>query len=267
MGENMDEGNAGLWHQVFAEGHPLLAGKQRRYGMLPGAPRCRLCYAPFGGAGGWIMRVRGLHVSERNPNFCNLCDKFLHAFPGGAEVSMSMMLVDIRGSVALSDRMSSADYARVVVETRRELHGIFERTDAFVLEYQGDSVFAVWPPGFVGPGHATQALEAADLLVGLAKQRPGRAAELGAGVHSGPIFIGTVPDAGGRMRGIGVFGLNVNVLGRLSHAAGPGEVLVSREAYAAAHREPPEGALEPRPVKGLDAPIAAVTLRAEPEMG
>ena len=82
-------GNQDLWRQIFHDGHPVLAKKQRRYRMLPGTPRCKLCFAPFGGTGGWIARRIGLRPSNRNPRFCNACDKFIEQFPGGAEVPLS----------------------------------------------------------------------------------------------------------------------------------------------------------------------------------
>ncbi|MDF3605465.1 hypothetical protein PE067_04445 [Paracoccus sp. DMF-8] len=94
-------GHEDLWRQIFHDGHPVLTGKQRRYRMLPGMPRCKMCFAPFGGFGGWIARRIGLRPSFRNPRFCNACDKFIEQFPGGAEVPVSILFCDLRGSVAL----------------------------------------------------------------------------------------------------------------------------------------------------------------------
>lgn len=230
--------NRDLWYQVFATGYPVLAQKQRRSSVLPGAPRCRLCEAPFGGVGGWMMRLRGLHVSERNANYCNACDGFLQAFPGGAEVPISMMLADIRGSVEMSSRMAPAEFARHVIGVLQVFHRILDKTEGFVLEYQGDSVLAVWPPGFVGKSHSEKAVRAAEMAAEAAGGLSGAQAMFGAAVHTGTIFIGTVPDAGGHMRGIGAFGRDLNVLARLAHSAQPGEIIVTEDAYCAAGRDP-----------------------------
>ena len=251
--------NEGLWHQVFASGHPVLSSKQRRYSLLPGAPRCKLCEVPFGGVGGFVMRFRGLHASSRNPNYCNACDGFLQAFPGGAEVPMSMLMVDIRGSVQLSNRLAPAEFAQQVIATRGELHEIFNRNDAFVLEYQGDSVFAVWPPGFVGPRHAALALTAARQIAAMGASRSADKPAVGASAHSGNVYIGTIPDAGGQMAGFGAFGADVNMLGRLTHAAQPGEVLVSRTLFELAG-EPLTGSLQRIQLKGFDEPAEVVSL-------
>jgi adenylate cyclase len=254
------EGNEGLWHTVFADGHPVLAGKQKRYTMLPGAPRCRLCHAPFGGVGGWVMRMRGLRASERNPNYCNACDGFLDAFPGGAEVPMSMMMVDIRNSVHLSANTSPTNFAKLVTAMRGDMLEILARTDGFVLEYQGDSVFAVWPPGFIGNNHAEKALEAAELAARLASSPGHLTAGVGMAVHTGNIFIGTVSAPGGRMQGIGAFGLDVNLLARLTHAARAGEVLVSTATFKAAGRPVPVEKIRTEVLKGIDHPVDAVVL-------
>ncbi len=254
------EGNESLWHTVFADGHPVLAGKQKRYSMLPGSPRCRLCQAPFGGLGGWVMRLRGLRASERNPNYCNACDGFLDAYPGGAEVPMSMMMVDIRNSVQQSAHTSPANFAKLVTAMRGDILDVLARTDGFVLEYQGDSVFAVWPPGFLGANHAEKALEAAELAARLASTPGHLTAGVGMAVHTGNIFIGTVSAPGGRMQGIGAFGLDVNLLARLTHAARSGEVLVSTETFKAAGRPVPVDRLRTEELKGIDHPVEAVVL-------
>lgn len=251
--------NTGLWFQVFAVGHPVLISKQRRYAMLPGSPRCKLCEAPFGGLGGVVMKLIGLSMSPRNSDYCTACDGFLRAFPGGAEVPMSMMMVDIRDSLELSSHITPSDYAKQVIATRNDLHGIFRSTDGFVLEYQGDSVFAVWPPGFVGEDHANKALKAAELVAALGAERHDGTPDVGAAVHTGTVYMGTIPDAGGQMCGIGAFGMNVNLLGRLVHAARPGEVLVSR-AVLEKVGQPPSSALRRLELKGVEVPVEAMSL-------
>lgn len=254
------DGNTELWYTVFAQGHPVLATKRRRYSLLPGSPRCKLCEAPFGGVGGWLMRLTGLVVSNRNPHYCNKCDGFLSAYPGGAEVPMAMMMIDIRNSVELSAKTSPRDFARLVMAMRSDVHDLLDQTDGFVLEYQGDSVFAVWPPGFVGGQHCQKALEAAELAARKAQRRSHLMADIGIAVHFGTVYIGTVADVAGNMSGISAFGYDVNLLARLAHAARPGEVLVSTATYEGAGRPVPA---KPRlfdALKGIDTTVSAVSL-------
>ena len=76
--------------------------------MLPSDPRCKFCSAPFSGVGGALERaVFGKRQSDLNPRFCNMCDEAARRFPGGAEVEMSMLFADIRGSTALSETMTT----------------------------------------------------------------------------------------------------------------------------------------------------------------
>ena len=40
-------------------------------------PRCRLCAAPFAGAGAPLARLIGKKASDRNPNWCGSCFSFM----------------------------------------------------------------------------------------------------------------------------------------------------------------------------------------------
>ncbi|MDW4551219.1 adenylate/guanylate cyclase domain-containing protein [Defluviimonas sp. D31] len=253
------EGNSELWHQIFAVGHPVLAKKQARYGRLPGQPRCKLCDAPMGGLGGWLVRLTGLHQSERNKNFCNACDSFMKAFPGGAEVDMSMMMVDVRNSVELSSRLSPSEFARTVLAMRSAVSDALARTDGFVLEYQGDSVFAVWPPGFVGSDHARKALAATDLVLARLQQLP-KAAPVGIGVHTGRAYIGTASTNDGDMLSISAFGLDVNLLARVTHAAQQGEALATPEVFRYAGRVPGSLSTRTLELKGITDRTPVITI-------
>ncbi|CUH22592.1 hypothetical protein JSE7799_00599 [Jannaschia seosinensis] len=45
-----ENGNEELWYQVFRLEHPVLATKQKRFSLLPGRGRCKMCYAPLTGS-------------------------------------------------------------------------------------------------------------------------------------------------------------------------------------------------------------------------
>jgi len=83
--------------------------------ILPHDPRCKFCNAPFQGVGGMIVRALfGKQRSDLNPRFCNLCEKASREFPGGAEVEMSMLFADVRGSTALSEKMSPTEFSGLI---------------------------------------------------------------------------------------------------------------------------------------------------------
>src|SRR5262245_58110305 len=66
---------------------------------IPSDPRCKMCSAPFHGLGGQVVRLTlRKRPSKINPHFCDACYNFLAAHPGGAEIEMTLLFADIRGS-------------------------------------------------------------------------------------------------------------------------------------------------------------------------
>lgn len=88
---------------------------RRIFRILPHDPRCKFCNAPFQGVGGMIVKtVFGKQRSAMNPRFCNMCDEAMRRFPGGAEVEMSMLFADVRGSTALSETMNPTEFSKLI---------------------------------------------------------------------------------------------------------------------------------------------------------
>ena len=259
---DMQTGNEELWKQIFGEGHPLLVKKQKRFLKWPNDPRCKLCYAPFAGLGGFLVRLGGLVPSDRNPHYCNKCDGFLQAFPGGAEVDMTVLILDIRGSVDLSGRISPKQFADTVNRMREVTSGVLAENEGFILEFQGDSVVAVFPPGFTGANHAEMGIAAARGILGKSLTIDGTDEPLaiGIGVHTGPVYICTVSAAGGNMQGVSIFGQSVNFVARLSASATAGQALISPDTYAAAGIDMPRGDIVEVDLKGIEGTSQAVLL-------
>jgi adenylate cyclase len=256
--------NQELWTAIFRDGHPALKSFQRFHNWLPSPPRCKMCYAPFHGVGGMYMRLRGKGPANRNPRYCGACDKFLRSFPGGAEVDVSMMFVDVRGSVPIAERMAPADFSHFMRGFFASATQALIDTDGFVVDFRGDCVVGVYPPGFSGADHARKAVEAArHLLNDIPPQAPdGGLVPIGIGVHTGLVFIGTVSGAESGMQDITILGHNVNIAARLSQSAEAGEALISEEAVAASGLG--LDALEVRKLvlKGKSSTMAARVLRS-----
>lgn len=249
-----ETGNEELWHTIFAEGHPDLKKQHSLHRILPRDPRCRMCLAPFSGLGGWWMSRRGKKPSSRNPHYCSACDGFLDTFPGGAEVEMSLLFVDIRQSTEYARQASPAEVqARVTAFLDAATDAITEN-DGFIMAFYGDCVVAVWPPGFTGPEHAEKALAAARALVqpGLVSGQS-NPVEVGVGLHRAPVFIGTVAAAKGLFRDVSIFGEEVILCARLAAVAAPGQVLASTATAA-------KGTAEARTFKGFDDPVEVIAI-------
>jgi adenylate cyclase len=258
------QGNEGLWRTIFAVGHPQLKSFQKFHSRLPSPPRCRMCYAPFRGLGGFYMKLRGKSPANRNPRYCSACDKFLRAFPGGAEVELSMMFVDVRGSVPLAASMEPTRFSSYMADFFRAATQALIDTDGFVIDFRGDCVLGVYPPGFSGPQHARKAVEAAKhLLADIAPKAPdGSLLPVGLGVHTGNVYIGTVSGAEGGIQDITILGDNVNIAARLSQTAAKGEALISQQTCDESGLQ--LDSLEPRSVQlaGKEAAFKARVFRA-----
>jgi adenylate cyclase len=255
-------GNEAVWRAVFAEGHPKLIQFQRFHMWLPSSPRCKMCYVPFGGIGGTLMRWRGKGPSQRNPRFCNACDAFITAFPGGAEVDLAVLFVDVRNSVGLAERLGPTVFSGIMRDFYTAATQPLIDTDGFVIEFIGDSVAAIYPPGFCGSKYARKAIAAAERLVrGKMPSAPdGTELPIGVGVHTGTVFIGTVAGAEGGYHDVQPLGDNVNIAARLSGVAAPAQALISEATLVAAGLEPATLQRREFNLKGRSTPISAYVI-------
>lgn len=254
-----EEGNEELWYQVFQLGHPILVGKQKRYSLLPGRARCKMCYAPLDGFGGWLAKRLGLAPSARNPFFCNACDGFLQAFPGGAEVDLAIMFCDLRGSVPLSASMSPKEFANLITFMRETIIPSLWSSEGFVLQFQGDAIIGVWPPGFSGQDYAKKAVKGTEKIADKLRHAEilDRDLPVGVALHVGRAYLGTVASVGNDLQEISAFGYDINLAARLADAAGPGEVLFSEAAITASGEDPDAFETQAYTLKGVDGDIRA----------
>lgn len=231
---------------------------------LPREPRCRLCYVPFGGVGGWIARryfKRG--PSRLNPRMCNICELFAEKYQGGAEVELSIVFADVRGSTSLAEKMSSEEFSQLINRFFRVTTDVMMESDAFIEKFIGDGVTGLYVPGFAGPQHARMAAKAAQsILYATGHADPeGAWIPVGVGVHTGVAFIGAVGQEDGPWD-IAALGDAVNIAARLGSQAAPGEALISEETRAAANL--PSDSLQSRQLqlRGRNEPVNVWAMRA-----
>jgi adenylate cyclase len=247
-----------LWRTYLTTGDFAKERRQRSFfRLLPGTPRCKNCYAPFHGAGSPVVRlVYRKQPSNLNPQLCNVCEQFARQYQGGAEIELSLLFADVRGSTTLAEAMSNRDYSKLINRFYNAASQVMVRTDALIDKIVGDQVAAMYVPGFAGPAHARRALEAArEILRATGHADPeGPWIPLGAGVHTGIAFVGAVGSEEGTSD-ITVLGDAPNTAARLASSAGQGEILISDAAYTAAGLE--LGRLEERhlELKGKSQPV------------
>ena len=240
-----------LLGKSFGQGRRLL----RR---IPSEPNCKLCAAPFSGIGGAILGRVGFSRFSGNPAICNNCIKGLNKLGVmGAEIPASLLFADIRGSTGIGERLTPSEFRAYLDRFYRVASHVVLDHDGLVDKFVGDEVIGLFFEGVTGTRHAAAAVDAArDLLarVGADDASPSGPIPVGAGVHTGPAYVGST-GADGHVTDFTALGDVVNTTARLASAAAAGELLISTDAAA-------EAALDPAPyerrkldVRGRSQPI------------
>ena len=219
---------------------------------LPRDPRCKFCNTPFQGIGGFIARTLfNKQRSALNPRYCNLCDIASKEFPGGAEVEMSMLFIDIRGSTALSERMSPTEFSQVINRFYAAATKVIIEEDGLVEKLAGDEVAAFWGAGFAGPDYIRRTINVAQKLLRVMEREN---IPVGVGVHAGIAYFGSMGTTEG-LTDISAKGEEVNTAARLASKAAIGEIIVSEQALKKAGID--GNTLEARSLelKGISEPV------------
>ncbi len=252
------------WRAVLvgdASRAPGLIRLRRVFRHLPSDPRCKLCYAPYAAPFGPLVRVLGFGPWSKNPSLCGSCLRIMERLQGGAEVELSMLFADLRGSTQLAAGMSASAYSRLL----KAFYGVASRAveglGGSIDKYLGDGVFALFIPGFAGVDHAGQAIDAARQILRVTeqpRQAVGGAIPLpvGIGVHTGTAYVGVVGNSG-ELTDFTALGDAVNVTERLSSAAAARELLISDAALAASGYSTDGLTRRDLNLKGVALPVAA----------
>ena len=247
-----------LWHTYLTTGEFEKERRQRQFfRMLPGSPRCKNCYAPFHGAGSVVVRVFfDKHPSNLNPQLCNVCEIFARQHQGGAEIELTMLFADVRGSTTLAEGMNPTEYSKLINRFYSTATRVLVTTDALIDKIIGDQVAGMYVPGFAGQEHARRAIEAAQEILRATghSSAEGPWIPLGAGVHTGTAFVGALGSEEGTID-ITVLGDAANTAARLSTNAGIGEILVSEPAVKAAGLETNDLVQREIELKGKSEPL------------
>ena len=217
------------WREYLVHGRESEFRYRHILGLLPSNPRCKLCNVPFQGPGGSVARhLFNRRPSKLNPRMCNECEEFGAKYQGGAEVELSLMFADVRGSTTIAEGMTPTEFGKLIDRFYKATSKVLIQSDAIIDKIIGDQVSGMYVPGFVGPNHAMHAIEAAREV--LAVTGHGDSSEpwipLGAGVHTGVAYVGAVGASDGTSD-ITVLGDAPNTAARLSSSAAIGEILVS----------------------------------------
>jgi adenylate cyclase len=239
-----DDATTSKWRAMLTGEDPSLDEVRRVWRRLPAAPRCKVCASPTHGIGGVIARAFWHGPMRDNPLLCKACFGRLSGHPGGAEVEISVVFADVRGSTGLAERTSASDFRALIQAYYRSAAVAVDANGGIIDKFLGDGVMALFIPVISGENHAGRAVDAGRAIMA-AVERDGLAAQglmVGAGVHSGAAFVGVVGSE--EKTDFTALGDTVNIAARLGGIAGAGELLVSRTAWERAGLGPPPATRE-----------------------
>src|SRR5574342_29646 len=221
-----------MWRKHLIDGNVRTTQWRHLFGMLPSNPRCVNCHTPFSGIGSALLHlVRGPVAlrSNKNPRYCTACHFFTTQFPGGAEIELTMLFVDVRGSTTIAETMNNTEFSYLMNRFYEATINVLVQADAFIDKLVGDEVTALFIPGFAGKEHARRAVEAGQALLRVTGHADpdGPWVPVGVGIHTGMAWVGSIVGASGAGADFTALGDNVNVAARLASNAKAGEVLIS----------------------------------------
>ncbi|HEY7004072.1 MAG TPA: adenylate/guanylate cyclase domain-containing protein [Gaiellaceae bacterium] len=255
------------WRRVLTgeqRGHFCWKPSVRRISRaIPSDPRCKLCDTPFGRPGS-VLRFFGFGPSRINRRICSGCIHQLEKRLGGAEVEATFLFADVRGSTALAESAGPDEFRRLMARFYAEAAAAVDSRNGIVDKFAGDELVALFIPGFAGEDHAADAIAAArELLVRTGHEDDSPWLPVGAGVHVGTAYIGTVGED--EALDFTALGDPVNAAARLAGQAETGEILVSTAAAIAARLD--QDGLETRTLelRGRSEALEAVVLSLAPQ--
>ena len=225
---------------AFLEGHHPHLSTPSPFRLVPSSPRCKFCKAPFKAPGGVVFRRLGFTPWTKHPRVCNRCFEGLtdlakacpHGAEGepfaGAEVEISMLFADVRGSSKIARTMAPTEFTRLMHRFYATASDVLIEHDAIIEKFVGDEVVGLFVPMLTGPDHAGRALECATaLLEATGHGAPdGPWVPIGAAVHTGRAFVGVVASSD-HTADFTALGDAMNFAAHLAAQAATGEVLVT----------------------------------------
>jgi adenylate cyclase len=220
------------WRSVLEGESRGLTTIRRLVGWIPAGPRCKLCSAPLKPPGSILLKPAGFGPSRLNRRLCRACFRSIDKKPGGAEVELSFLFADVRGSTGIAERTPAQEFSQLISRFYGTAANVIDDHDGLVDKFVGDEVVALFITGIGGPAHARRAVDAAHDLLRATGHGDGEPwIPIGAGVHTGVAYVGRVGE--GDACDFTAVGDAVNTTARLASSAGAGEILVSAAAVEA----------------------------------
>jgi adenylate cyclase len=167
-----------------------------------------------------------------------------------------MIFADVRDSTPLAESESARGFKEIMNRFYKETSRVLIEHNAMINRLMGDQVIALFVPRFVGRNHAKVAVHAAQELLRVTGHRDAiwPWVSVGAGIHTGSAYVGTVGSAEG-VTEIALLRSAANLCVRLSSKAAAGEILISEESVKSGNLDVTDLGSRSPELKGVSPPV------------
>ncbi|MCR4590328.1 MAG: PAS domain S-box protein [Lachnospiraceae bacterium] len=151
---------------------------------------------------------------------------------GGVKRELTIMMSDLRGFTAMSERMDPTDLITMLNHYLGEMTEIIETHNGTIIEFIGDGILAIFGAPMASEKHASDAVASALLMEARMeeinkwnKERDYPLLEMGIGINTGEVIVGNIGSE--RRTKYGVVGSHVNLCGRIESYTVGGQILIS----------------------------------------
>ncbi|MCR5301874.1 MAG: PAS domain S-box protein [Lachnospiraceae bacterium] len=152
---------------------------------------------------------------------------------GGKKQTLTIMMSDLRGFTAMSERMDATDLISMLNHYLGEMTEVIQARKGTIIEFIGDGILAIFGAPEETPDHATNAVAAAlemqDRMESINKWNSERGypvLEMGIGLNTGEVIVGNIGSE--KRTKYGVVGSQVNLCGRIESYTVGGQILISQ---------------------------------------
>lgn len=179
---------------------------------------------------------------------------------GGKKRRLTVLMSDLRGFTAMSEKMSPHDLVAMLNHYLGEMTDVIQKNSGTIIEFIGDGILAIFGAPVESEIHATQAVRSAvemqSRMDGINKwneQNGYPQLEMGIGINTGDVIVGNIGSE--KRTKYGVCGSNVNLCGRIESYTTEGQIIISPETREEITDELKVAAEMTVKPKGVDSPI------------
>jgi len=150
---------------------------------------------------------------------------------GGVKRTLTILMSDLRGFTALSERMDAGDLIKLLNHYLEEMTVAIQKYGGTIIEFIGDGILAIYGAPDYFEDHASRAVAAAVEMqsrmpdVNKWNEKKGYPPlEMGIGINTGEVIVGNIGSE--KRTKYGVAGAAVNLCGRIESYTTGGQILI-----------------------------------------